>query len=295
MYTEPFADSSQIPVHLVSALARKHVTVSLSGDAGDELFAGYNRYILGQRHFRQMQRIPRSVRHVLSGAMGSISPANWAAMSGRLPGLRSLAKLSEKAPKIAQALAAEGPEALYADLVSLNRHADSMIRPDALSLTSAAPASKWSEDFVSEMMRSDLVTYLPDDILCKVDRAAMAVSLETRVPMLDHEVIEFAWSLPLSIKLRDGIGKWPLRQLLYRHVPRELIERPKMGFAIPLDEWLRGPLRDWAESLLNGGDEDALNNTMIAQLWESHCSGRGNHGSALWPVLTYRSWRHSLT
>jgi asparagine synthase (glutamine-hydrolysing) len=294
IYSEPFADSSQIPVYLVSKLARQSVTVALSGDAGDELFAGYNRYIMAARYFKRLQAIPSPIRTAIAKRAGAITPDGWTRLGKLWPGSTTLAKLAEKGPKMVRALSASGPWELYRDLVSLNPDALRLMRKHELPRQVAnASNGEWGTDFVGAMMREDLVTYLPDDILCKVDRAAMAVSLETRVPLLDHEVVEFAWSLPLSIKLKDGIGKWPLRQLLYRHVPRELIERPKMGFSIPLDNWLRGPLRDWAQSLLTGGQHDMLDNEAIHQLWTEHLSLKVNRGSALWPILMYRSWREN--
>jgi asparagine synthase (glutamine-hydrolysing) len=291
IYSEPFADSSQIPVYLVSELARQSVTVALSGDAGDELFAGYNRYIMAARHFGRLETIPAPIRRAIAKRAGAITPDGWRRLGKIWPGSESLAKLAEKGPKMVRALSADGPRELYHDLVSLNPDSLRLIRRDEpVREASITSDSDWEGDLVGAMMREDLVTYLPDDILCKVDRAAMAVSLETRVPLLDHEVIEFAWSLPLSIKLKDGIGKWPLRQLLYRHVPRELIERPKMGFSIPLDGWLRGPLREWAQSLLADNHHDMLDNEMVQKLWMEHLSLKVDRGSALWPILMYRSW-----
>jgi asparagine synthase (glutamine-hydrolysing) len=292
IYSEPFADSSQIPVYLVSQLARQSVTVALSGDGGDELFAGYNRYIMAARYFGRLGAIPAPIRRTIATRAGGITPDGWRRLGKIWPGSKSLAKLAEKGPKMVRALSANGPLKLYQDLVSLNPdYMQFMRRNEPLSEASIASEGDWESDFVGAMMREDLVTYLPDDILCKVDRAAMAVSLETRVPLLDHEVIEFAWSLPLSIKLKDGIGKWPLRQLLYRHVPRELIERPKMGFSIPLDSWLRGPLREWAHSLLADNHHDMLDNVMVQKLWMEHLSLKVDRGSALWPLLMYRDWR----
>ncbi len=294
IYSEPFADSSQIPVFLVSQLARQSVTVALSGDAGDELFGGYNRYIMAARYFERLEAIPWPIRHTLARGASAISPDGWNRLGRLWSGSKSLARLAEKGPKIARAFSAAGPQALYRDLVSLNPNALSLMRFDeSLRDTEKTAHGDWDNDFVSAMMRQDLTTYLPDDILCKVDRAAMAVSLETRVPLLDHEVVEFAWSLPLSIKLKDGIGKWPLRQLLYRHVPRELIDRPKVGFSIPLDDWLRGPLRDWAHTLLIDDNQDLLDNEAVTKLWEDHLSLKVNRGSALWPILMYRSWRNN--
>jgi asparagine synthase (glutamine-hydrolysing) len=294
IYSEPFADSSQIPVYLVSKLAKQSVTVALSGDAGDELFAGYNRYTMAARHFGKIEAIPWPVRRVLARGARAISPGGWSQLGKLWTGSATLTRLAEKGPKIARALSAAGPQTLYRDLVSLNPDSVSLMRNgDEFPNVCEVSTTGWEGDFVSAMMRTDLLTYLPDDILCKVDRAAMAVSLETRVPLLDHEVVEFACSLPLSIKLKGGVGKWPLRQLLYRHVPRELIERPKMGFSIPLDEWLRGPLKDWGHSILTDRCDDMLDNNAAQDLWEDHQSLNANRSAALWPILMYRAWRQS--
>jgi asparagine synthase (glutamine-hydrolysing) len=294
IYSEPFADSSQIPVYLVSELARGSVTVALSGDGGDELFAGYNRYILAERYFRKMQALPAPVRQMLASAIGVVKPSQWATIQHFLGSKQSLAKLGEKIPKIQRALRAKDTSEMYRGFVSLNEDAASFLRPDLNSNSSEAPpGARVGSDgtFISEMMAQDLLAYLPDDILCKVDRAAMAVGLETRVPFLDHQLVEFAWSLPLSTNLQEGVGKWPLRQLLYRHVPKDLIERPKMGFSVPLDAWLRGPLKEWVETLVHSSEEDGLDSVAVQALWSRHRSGSADMGNALWPILMYRGWR----
>jgi asparagine synthase (glutamine-hydrolysing) len=294
IYSEPFADSSQIPVYLVSALARSSVTVALSGDGGDELFAGYNRYILADRYFRKMQAFPAPLRHMLASAMSLVKPDQWTKIQNHIGGKRALAKLGEKMPKIQRALRANDVEDMYRGFVSLNHAPDLLLNPAIrANLAAASPSAFDSQngDFISEMMARDLATYLPDDILCKVDRAAMAVSLETRVPFLDHEFVEFAWSLPISMSLQEDVGKWPLRQMLYRYVPKELIERPKMGFSIPLDAWLRGPLKGWAENLIHVSGEDGLDAREVKSLWTRHMSGEADLGNALWPILMYRGWR----
>lgn len=295
IYSEPFADSSQVPVYLVSELARKDVTVSLSGDAGDELFGGYNRYTMADRYHNRVRRLPMVFRRGLSSALGLVRPSAWNRIVSLLPGAASgrlnLSNLSEKIPKIRAALRAQSPAELYAGLTSLNRDPASLMCLTARSVADAVAELQSGLDMVSGMMARDLVTYLPDDILCKVDRAAMAVSLETRVPMLDHSVVEFAWSLPLGHKIRDGVGKWPLREVLYRHVPKALIERPKTGFAVPIDAWLRGPLRGWAEDLLLQETNDLLDASAVGKIWDEYIEGGSNMGNALWPLLMYRSWR----
>ncbi|MDO8310695.1 MAG: asparagine synthase (glutamine-hydrolyzing), partial [Sideroxyarcus sp.] len=255
LYCEPFADSSQIPTFLVSQLARQHVTVSLSGDAGDELFCGYNRYRLTNSLWRKLSAVPAPLRSLAAKGITAISPDKWDRMARFLPGSARHSTMGDKLHKGASVLASRTVDDLYLGMVSHLRD------PAAWVIGGKEPSTQLSRhhleldelNAVERMMALDAISYLPDDILAKVDRAAMGVSLESRVPFLDHRVVEFAWSLPLEYKLRDGQTKWPLRQVLYRHVPRELIDRPKMGFGIPIDHWLRGPLRDWAETLLDEG------------------------------------------
>lgn len=295
LYCEPFADSSQIPTFLVSQLARRHVTVSLSGDAGDELFAGYNRYQMTDRLWRRLDRIPRRVRSLLARAITSISPAGWDRLARFIPGASGYRVLGDKLHKGAGVLASDSVDDLYLGLVSHQSSPEAWVidgHEPASKLTGLRPALEGLSP-VERMMALDAISYLPDDILVKVDRAAMGVSLESRVPFLDHRVVEFAWTLPLQYKLRDGQTKWPLRQLLYRYVPRELIERPKMGFGIPLDAWLRGPLREWAEALLDEGRlrrEGYFNPLPIREQWLEHLSGRRNWSHHLWDVLVFQAW-----
>lgn len=295
MFDEPFSDSSQIPTHLVSALARQHVTVSLSGDAGDELFSGYTRYGLASGMWQKLSRIPRPLRLLAASAITTVPPGAWTALGRHLPvaGLRN--RLGDRLHKGAGILSSESVDGLYRGLVShWDAPADVVVggvEPPTL-LTGNAP-DFGPLDAVERMMALDLMTYLSDDILVKVDRAAMAVSLETRVPMLDHRVVDFAWRLPLHLKQRDGVGKWVLRQVLYRHVPQTLIDRPKMGFGIPIDVWLRGPLREWAESLLAPerlNREGFFNAAPIRQKWDEHLNGRRNWAYHLWDVLMFQAW-----
>ncbi len=299
LYCEPFADSSQIPTFLVSQMAREHVTVSLSGDAGDELFSGYNRYVLGQELWSKLQRLPAGARRAMAGALTGLSPAAWNRLLGPvqrlLPRSVAQANIGDKLHKGAGVLAAGSPEAFYRLLVSQWTDPASVVIDGVEPSTVLTDIGQRPDTdcFVHQMMALDMLSYLPDDILCKVDRAAMGVSLETRVPMLDHRVVEFAWSLPLDYKLRGGVGKWPLREVLYRHVPRALIERPKMGFGIPLHDWLRGPLRAWAEELLNEArlrQEGYFHPAPIRQKWAEHLSGRRNWAPHLWSVLMFQAW-----
>ena len=297
IYDEPFSDSSQIPTYLVSALARQHVTVSLSGDAGDELFAGYTRYQATSNVWQKLSRMPKSVRTLAAGAMTGISPGAWNSITDIVPPLRQRfgGNLGDKIHKAAGVLGSTGVDQLYRGLVSHWSH------PERVVLGSTEPPTKLTQDWstlgnlssVEKMMLLDFMTYLPDDILTKVDRASMAVSLESRVPFLDHRVVEFAWTLPLSYKLREGEGKWVLKQVLDRYVPRQMIDRPKMGFGVPIDEWLRGGLRDWAEALLS---EDRLRNegffdvVQVRAKWREHLSGQRNWAYHLWDVLMFQAW-----
>ena len=304
MYDEPFADSSQIPTHLVCQAARQQVTVALSGDAGDELFGGYNRYFWGPRIWNRLAWLPYPVRRALGVAIAGVPVGGWDSLGGALnrllPGTAGIANVGEKAHKLAARLGSvHNLDDLYLSLVSewpapelLVRSAGTQLIEPASLLADALPESG-VEGSSLRMMYQDSRTYLPDDILCKVDRAAMAVSLETRMPFLDHRVAELAWQLPLSMKIRGNEGKWALRQILYKYVPRGLIERPKAGFAIPVGQWLRGPLRDWAEALLDENRltrEGYLNPGPIREKWREHLSGRHDWTPKLWSVLMFQAW-----
>jgi asparagine synthase (glutamine-hydrolysing) len=299
MYDEPFADSSQIPTHLVSALARRHVTVSLSGDGGDELFGGYNRYFWGRRIWRAIGWMPVTARRMLARGIMLMSPQAWSALFARMDPVMTLPQSpGDKLHKLAATLAVKNQDALYARLLSHWKDPAAVV-PGSVELTRGTsmglPQTRGPDPgcFTQRMMLLDLVAYLPDDLLVKLDRASMAVSLEARVPLLDHRIVEFAWRLPLSMKIRHGQGKWVLRQVLARYVPPELMERPKMGFAVPLDMWLRGPLRDWAESLLDERrlkKEGMLAPAPIREKWDEHLSGKRNWQYLLWDVLMFQAW-----
>ncbi len=295
LYDEPFADSSQIPTFLVSRLARQHVTVSLSGDAGDELFGGYNRYFWGKNIWQKIGWMPRPFRGLTAKLLTSLSPPTWDKLFALLPTQFRQTTPGEKLHKLAETLAVAKPEEMYRRLVSHWKH------PEALVINSCEPPTKLTAneelsyllEFTQKMMYLDLVSYLPDDILVKVDRATMGVSLESRVPFLDHRVVELAWQIPQSMKIRQNQGKWILRQVLYQYVPKALIERPKMGFGIPLDSWLRGPLREWAESLLNSQrlrQEGFFNESLVRHKWEEHLTGKRNWQYYLWDVLMFQAW-----
>lgn len=296
IYCEPFADCSQLPTFMVMQMARQQVTVALSGDGGDELFGGYNRHVLAPRLWRVLGCLPASLRRALAVTMLAPNPA-W--MDRHLGGFAKhlgVARPGEKLHKLGDKLRhAESFPALYRALVSEWGGAGTLVLGSTEPSTLLDQDEAWPRtgDWAGLLMALDALTYLPDDLLVKVDRAAMAVSLETRAPMLDHRLAEFAFGLPPDLRIRNGRGKYLLRQLLYRHVPRELVDRPKMGFAIPLDEWLRGPLRDWAEELLDGRrmeEQGHLDHEVIRATWSSHQRRDGNHGYRLWSVLMFQQW-----
>jgi asparagine synthase (glutamine-hydrolysing) len=299
LYDEPFADSSQIPTFLVAQLARQHVTVSLSGDGGDELFGGYNRYHWAPKVWRSCRHVPHGLRTMTCRLASAVSPGTWNDMfkkaSFALPARLRYRNAGDKLHKLAGVLGARLPEDIYVSLVSQWRRPGDLVPASVEPPTAVTQRSLWPSlpSFEARMMYLDQMTYLPDDILVKVDRAAMGVSLETRVPMLDHRLVEFAWQLPMRMKIRNGQGKWLLRKLLYRHVPQEMIERPKMGFGVPLDAWLRGPLREWAGALLDRQRltaEGYFDPGIIDNAWQEHLSGRRNRAYDLWAILMFQSW-----
>jgi asparagine synthase (glutamine-hydrolysing) len=299
LYCEPFSDSSQIPTFLVSQLARQHVSVSLSGDGGDELFAGYNRYVMGQKFWGKLSHLPLRLRQGIAQLITGMSPQFWNLLSvpiqGMLPPSLAQTNIGDKLHKGAGVIAARTPSEFYQLLISHWSDPSELVigaakLPDLLTNVNQQLDMN---NFIHQMMALDMLTFLPDDILTKVDRASMGVSLETRVPFLDHRVVEFAWRIPLDYKICSGVGKWILRQVLYKYVPKKLIERPKMGFGVPIDIWLRGPLRDWAEELLSESRlqrEGYLNATPIRQKWDEHLSGRRNWQAQLWTVLMFQAW-----
>jgi asparagine synthase (glutamine-hydrolysing) len=312
MYDEPFADTSQIATHLVCRAARQHVTVALSGDAGDELFGGYNRYFWGPRIWAKLAWLPYPLRQALGAAISAVPVAGWDALSrpvnALLAGNLGIARAGDKAHKLAARLRrVHSIDELSLSLLSEWQDPAQVVRGEGGGLLVEPPSlldDPLPQSLVGEansvlrMMYHDSMTYLPDDILCKVDRAAMATSLETRVPFLDHRVAELAWQLPLDMKIRGNEGKWALRQVLYKYVPRKLIDRPKAGFGIPVGQWLRGPLRPWAESLL---DEKRLQTegyfypVPIRRKWAEHLAGRRDHTASLWAVLMFQAWLESVS
>lgn len=299
LYDEPFADSSQIPTFLVSQLARRHVTVSLSGDGGDELFGGYDRYFLAGRVWSVLRVFPRRGRRVLASAIRHIAPARWdraLRLVGLTRGRRAARRVTgDRLHKVARILSLETQEAMYLDFMSHWRDPVGLTFGGFERPTVLTEPKRWADvgGLLARMMYLDLLMYLPDDILVKVDRASMGVSLESRAPFLDHRVVEFAWRIPPRLRVRDGRGKWPLRQLLRRYVPQALIERPKMGFGVPIDHWLRGPLKDWAAALLDQSRlrrEGYLDPVPITQKWSEHQDGFHNWHYLLWDVLMFQAW-----
>lgn len=293
MYDEPFADSSQIPTYLVSKMTRRHVTVALSGDGGDELFAGYNRYVFAERLWGSLRHMPLGVRRAAAAALNSIPAAFVDGLSQAIPPTLRPPQLSDKLKKFADILPHDA-DGIYLRLVSQC--------PDPAALVHGASEHplfagyrnpQGIEGLLERMQLIDTATYLPDDILQKLDRASMAVSLEARPAFLDHRVVEFAWCLPRRFRIRGGQTKWLLRRVLDRYVPRALVERPKMGFGVPLAGWLRGPLRDWAEDILEpsrlGGG--LLNVTAARRLWTEHLDRRRNWSYAIWTLLMFEAWR----
>jgi len=296
---EPFGDSSIIPTYLVSCLARKSVTVTLSGDGGDELFGGYNRYIAGSSIWRRSKKIPNILSKSLRHLIYSLSPVQLNTLariaSKILPDARLPRAPEDKLYKIADILGINNIDDFYDTLLSRWPHSESLV----IGLDTLA-SSHWQAaaemDVANIMMLKDQFGYLPNDILAKVDRASMAVSLESRVPFLDHRLVEFAWHIPLSSKIQNGIGKLPLRKVLDRYVPQELLDRPKVGFGLPIDDWLRGGLRDWAEALLDPlriRDQGYMNADMVQRIWLEHINGRNNHQHLIWNILSFQAWYES--
>jgi len=291
IFDEPFADPSQLPTWFVSELARRHVTVALCGDGGDELFGGYNRYVYGTHVLARLERVPDAIRRWMAFGVGHLAADSLNRLGGRL---------GERVHKVGALMAADSAGEMYRSLLSAWQHPETIVRDvqpraDANDrvLSDPEPAR-----LLDRMMLADQITYLPDDLLAKVDRASMAVSLEVRAPLLDHRVVELSWRLPRSLKVRGRIGKVALRRILYRRVPRTLVDRPKMGFSVPIDQWLRGPLKTWAGELLapdrlaSGG---LLDPVPIQLAWDDLQTGRRRTGAAVWAAIMFQAWREQWT
>ena len=303
MYDEPYSDYSNIPTYLVSKLAREKVTVSLSGDGGDELFGGYNRHLLIKRLWEKIKRVPSPIRRAGAASLLSLSPEGWdrvfTFLKPIIPNRFRLPDPGYKLHKLSNLLASGNPVELYHGMISEWNYPMSVLKSNKVIDSPLISDPVWNlmNDLTQIIMYLDLVNYLPGDILTKVDRASMAVSLESRVPLLDHRIVELAWKLPQEYKIREGVGKWVLRQVLYRRVPKQLIERPKQGFTVPVGIWLRGPLIEWAEDLLNKkrlDEGNIFNSELVRFLWKEHLSGRRNYDSRLWPILMFEAWRESI-
>lgn len=293
MWDEPFADSSQVPTYLVSELARRHVTVSLSGDGGDELFGGYNRHVWAPRIWRRLRRVPGPLRRTAAARLDGIPWGPLGEVVDRttklLPARAQVRMPTEKLQKALSVLDAGSEGDLYQTLTSHWPDAERLVGARGAAHQPPLPGAG-ELAFAERLMLADTVGYLPDDILTKVDRASMAVSLEARVPILDHRVFELAWRLPLSMKHRDGETKWVLRRVLERRVPRALFDRAKMGFGVPVGEWLKGPLRDWAEDLLAARRLERFDAARVRGLWTEHLEGRRDRTHQLWDVLMFQAW-----
>jgi asparagine synthase (glutamine-hydrolysing) len=296
LYDEPFADPSALPTNLVSRAARRHVTVCLSGDGGDEMFGGYNRQVVGPPLWRRVSWMPRPVRALAARALLAPSPETWSRAVRRTrriaPRFADMPNPGDKAHKIGEVLAADRADDLYLRLSSSWHDPSVLVGADAAPLA-AAPGI---DGVAEQMLYLDTAITLPDGMLTKVDRASMGESLEVRTPLLDHRVVEFAWRLPYMAKVRRGVGKWILRRVLDRYVPRQLVERPKMGFDPPIDAWLRKPLRDWAADLLDARSLTAagIDPAPVRRYWNEHQAGTRNRGGPLWTVLMYQAWRETL-
>jgi asparagine synthase (glutamine-hydrolysing) len=302
MFDEPLADPSQIPTFLVCELARREVTVALTGDGGDELFGGYNRYIQGEQLIAEFERWPSLLRRLSASGLASVSPRTWNRMRDSLrpvfPAAGRTRHLGEKMRKLGDLLRAGSTPGMYRSLLSAWHNPEALV---VGGVEAARPESALGGvtrlALMERMMLSDQTSYLPDDLLAKVDRASMAVSLEARVPILDHRVVELSWRLPRKFKVRDGSGKWILREILYKHVPRALVDREKMGFSVPLAQWLAGPLRNWAgDLLLSGETEGLLRSTVVRREWDRFLGGDSTNAAGIWAVVMFRAWQnHWLT
>jgi asparagine synthase (glutamine-hydrolysing) len=299
LYDEPHADAGQIPTYLICGVARQQVTVALSGDGGDEIFAGYNRYAHGERMMNRALAIPGGARRLVGAGLGSVSSDSWdrahRMLAPVLPAAFGQRLIGDKVHKLGVVMRSKSAAEMYVSLVSSWQDPARLLTEPGTQIDpiQARMQEAWPARMLDRMMLTDQVVYLPDDQMAKVDRASMAVSLELRVPLLDHRVVEFSWRLPTSLKVRNGQTKWPLRQLLYRRVPREVIDRPKMGFSVPMAQWLRGPLRGWADQLLDPirlAREGVLRSEPVRASWDRLQAGDDRPALALWAVVQFQAW-----
>ncbi|MEZ5290839.1 MAG: asparagine synthase (glutamine-hydrolyzing) [Vicinamibacterales bacterium] len=299
IYDEPFADSSQIPTYVVSSLARRHVTVALTGDGGDEMFGGYPRHVLADRVWRRVGAVPGAARRLAAGALDAVPSDVWntlfSAVRPILPPRTRQVRAGDRARRLAHLLGAPGLDGLYDVLVTQWVDAERVVEGAVRTAPWAAAEARGLAvaSAAERVMFEDLVWYLPEDILVKADRASMAVSLELRAPLLDHRLVDFSWELPHALRIRDGRGKWLLRRVLDRYVPAPLVDRPKTGFMLPVGPWLRGPLRDWAEALLSPAalaDAGLVDVPAVRAVWARHLAARSDETARLWPVLMLQGW-----
>jgi len=299
IYDEPYADSSQIPTYLVSKLAKSEVTVSLSGDGGDELFGGYNRYHKGYDLWKRFSRMPSIANNITSFIIRSFTPDKWNTlfryMGNFISNEKRYKNIGDHLYKVADIISKNNPQDMYLSAASFWNNTDNIVLNSPESMIFSKEQVNWFKhlDDRENMMYLDTISYLPDDILTKVDRSSMAVSLEARTPFLDHRVVELSWQIPINMKINDGKGKWILRKILEDYIPVELIDRPKMGFGAPIGRWLRGPLKEWAESLINDvrlKQEGYFDPVLVANMWEQHINGSRNWGYHLWSILMFQAW-----
>ena len=295
MFDEPLADPSQIPTYLVCELARRQVTVALTGDGGDELFAGYNRYVQGERLITQLERWPHLLRRLSASGLKRVSPRTWNQLRDGLrpvfPAAGRTRLFGDKMRKLGELLRADSTQAMYQSLLSSWQNPRELVAGGADESFVSAPIAD-ELPLMEQLMLADQVSYLPDDLLAKVDRASMAVSLEARVPILDHRVVELSWRMPRRFKVRSGQGKWILRQILYKHIPRELVDREKMGFSVPLANWMSGPLREWTGDMLSDANTaEFLCPTRVKREWDRFAAGDTSNAAGIWAIVMFRAWQ----
>ncbi len=295
IYDEPFSDSSQLPTLILSKLTREHVTVALSGDGGDEVFLGYNRYIFADRYLRKLTSLPKFIKQNIKNIIVKYPPKHWDSVISFVLKGHKIPQAGDKLHKLASIMNID-EDKIYKKLASNLENLDDLVKSESkldfnMMMQNSVPNS--IKSLTEKMQFLDMNIYLPDDVLTKVDRASMSTSLEVRVPILDHNVVEYSWELPLNAKIRNGTSKWVLRNILNQYVPHELIDRPRAGFAVPIDTWLRGPLKDWAESLLDEEKTEMqgyFNSSLIMKKWKEHLSENYNWQHQLWNVLMFQAW-----
>ena len=299
IFDEPFADSSQIPTYLISKLASSNVTVSLSGDGGDELFGGYNRYYKGYSAWKNFSRMPYPINYIFSEIICSINPEKWNFLYNHfgkyISDEKNYKNIGDKLYKMADIIKINNPQDMYLSLVSFWNNTEQIVLNSSEPMSTPRDYDNWVEnlDDRENMMFLDTISYLPDDILTKVDRSSMAVSLESRTPFLNHSLVELSQRIPIELKIKDGKGKWILRNILNDFIPANFIDKPKTGFGIPIAEWLRGPLKEWAEALIDSSrlkHDGYFNAELVTNMWDKHLNKSRNYGHHLWSILMFQAW-----